>query len=36
MEASDFTPAQRAVWKRVQQEIKGRASKDFQEKLSGR
>ena len=36
MEASDFTPAQRAVWKRIQQEIKGRAWKDFQAKLSDR
>jgi hypothetical protein len=36
MEASDFTPAQRAVWKRVQQEIKGMAWKNFQEKLSDR
>jgi len=36
METSDFTPAQRALWKRVQQEIKARAWKDFQEKLAQR
>jgi hypothetical protein len=36
MEASDFTSAQRAVWKRVHQDITGRAWKNFQEKLSDR
>ena len=36
MEAPDFTPAQRGIWKRVQQEIKGMAWKNFQEKLSDR
>ena len=36
MESSDFTPAQRAIWKRVQQEIKSRAWNNFQEKLSDR
>lgn len=36
MEASDFTPTQRVVWKRIQEKIKGRAWKDFQKKLLGR
>jgi hypothetical protein len=36
MEVSDFTPSQRAVWKRIQQNIKGRAWAHFQEKLAGR
>jgi hypothetical protein len=34
MESSDFTPAQRAVWKRIQQEIKSRAWNNYQEKLT--
>jgi hypothetical protein len=34
MEAPDFTPEQRAAWKRAQQEIKGRAWMDFQKKVA--
>lgn len=36
MKSTDFTPPQRAVWKRIQQVIKARAWQDFQEKLSRR